>query len=352
MIIFLYGENTFLAKRKLKEFKNKFLNDIDPGGNNIFYLVGDTLSVDKLNEKIGSRSLLVKKRMIIIENIFQNKTKTIFKEITEYLKLKEKSLEDNIIIFIDSGVKSKAARGKIKKQTLMIDKSGKEKVMLKNPSLLFNFLSSQQFTQEFPALSNTEVSNWVKKEIENKKGSITFQASQLLSSLLGNNLWQINNEIDKLINYKLGSTPKLLEGGGKIEIDIKDVETLVKGSFDENIFALTDAISNKNIKLASKYLEEQYEAGLSDSYLINMFVRQFKILIQIRQALDSGLNSRKIMSELKLHPFIIQKGINQVRNFNLENLKNILNKLIKIDYSMKTGKGDPGTMLRLLILNI
>jgi len=127
---------------------------------------------------------------------------------------------------------------------------------------------------------------------------------------------------------------------------------LVRGNFDENIFALTDAISNKNNSLAAKLLEEQIEAGLADAYLINMIIRQFRILLQIRQALDSGQSSRQMISALRLHPFIVQKGINQVRRFDLDSLKNILSKLVEIDFKMKTGQADARTMLNLLIARI
>lgn len=352
MIFFLYGENTFLAKRKLKELKEKFLNDVDPGGNNLFYLDGINLDINKLNEKVGSRSLLVKKRMVIIEDIFLNKTLTIFKDLSDFLKSKEEKLDDTIIIFIDSSLKTKQVRTSKDKQILQIDKSGNEKKLLKNPLALFNYLDNQKFKQEFPAFSNTEAANWIKNEVEKNKALISYQAANLTVSLSGNDLWKIDNEIKKLINYKAGLEPKLLEGGKKINIDIKDVETLVRGNFDENIFALTDAISARNAKLALKQLEEQYEAGLNDSYIISMFLRQFKILLQIRESLDSGLNQRKIMSTLKLHPFVIQKGINQVRNFNVKKLKEIFSDIVAIDEKIKTGKGDAKTMLGLLIAKI
>jgi len=49
--------------------------------------------------------------------------------------------------------------------------------------------------------------------------------------------------------------PGLTEGG-VVDIDVSDVEELVKGKFDEDIFALTDAISARNKALAIKLLEE------------------------------------------------------------------------------------------------
>ena len=91
---------------------------------------------------------------------------------------------------------------------------------------------------------------------------------------------------------------------------------------------------------------------MSDSYLLSMIARQVKILISIRQALDSGLASREIGANLKLHPFVIQKGINQVRNFNLDTLKRMFAKLLEIDRDMKTGQGDAHTLLNMLLSKI
>ena len=159
-------------------------------------------------------------------------------------------------------------------------------------------------------------------------------------------------QINKLINYKASQKLHLGDDEKGTEINIEDVKGLVRGQFDENIFALTDAISARNKTQAAKLLEEQVEAGLTDSYLLTMIVRQFKILMQIRQALDSGLTSRKIITLLKLHPFIVQKGIGQARNFNLNTLKSIFSKLVEIDYLMKSGKADVKPALSLLIAKI
>ncbi len=331
MIIFLYGENDFLAKQKLKKLKTKFLKDVDPTGSSISIVEGGKTNLKEINEKVGAQSLLVRKRMVVIENIFLNKTKGFLKELVGYLKTKEQ--DENILIFIDKNVKT----GK-KNNTLLIDSSGREKVITKEAGSLFNFLVRQKFVQEFKIMSNFELANWVRKKFEGLEVKIDNQTVNVLVGLLGNDLWSINNEVEKLASYK-----DILE--------VQDVEEMVKGKFDENIFAMSDAISARNKALTMRLLEEQFKAGLAPTYLLSMIIRQFKILLQIRQALDLGQTSRKIISQLKLHPFIVQKGINQVRNFDLETLKKIYNELVKIDYEMKTGK-DLKVMLEILFNKI
>ena len=137
-----------------------------------------------------------------------------------------------------------------------------------------------------------------------------------------------------------------------VEIGDEDIKTLVQGNFSENIFSLTDAISAKNKPLAINLLDELIKSGLDGRYLLNMLIRQFRILLQIRQAIDNGLDKGQITKLLKLHPYVTQKGLEQARNFNLTILKNIFSQLIKIDYLSKSGQGDYLINLNMLVARV
>ncbi len=343
MIIFIYGENHFLASRKIKELREKFINDIDKSGNSLTILEGVDTDMKQINEGASTASLLSSKRMLIIKDIFVNKSKNILEEVRDYfekLEKLEKKDNDNIIVFQENSIKIG------KKGVVKIDKTGKEKALLKKEKELFSFLSKQKFVQEFKSFNNLEYASWVKAEVEKKGGSINSRAIQTLIALVGNDLWQLDSEINKLVSFKKGKNQEMEVVS---QIDVSDVENMVKGKFDEDIFALTDAISARNKKIILKILEEQYEAGLSDTYILTMIIRQVKILLQIRDALDQGQGSKQIITNLRLHPFIVQKGINQVRNFSIELLKRMLDKLLEIDYDMKTGRGEAKLLLDLML---
>lgn len=346
MIIFLYGEDSFRGRQKLDELKGKFMREIDPSGNNVNWIDGGTASADEIVSATGAGSLLSKKRMVIVSEIFTSKKADIFESVLAYFK-KQKN-NDNIIIFFDTSLKIKKTR--TKEEVCRIDSAGKESPLAKLPMQLFKFLSGQEYSQHFGALTNSETAAWVKKEFAKRGGEISNQALQVLLGMTGNGLWQLDNEINKLLNYKQSGKLKLDKVKTIIEAD--DIENLVRGNIDENIFALTDAISAKNKSLAAKLLEEQIEAGVSEGYLISMLTRQFRILLQIKQAIESGESQKKILSSLKLHPFIIQKGMAQARNFTLLNLKNFLGQVAEVDYMMKSGKSDAKTMLFMLIAKI
>lgn len=350
MIIFLYGQDNFRSRLKLNELKDKYLREVDKLGSGLKVINGAKASFADIAAAVSPSSLLSKKRLIIIEDIFINKDKLIFEKLSEYFKNKQS--DDNIIIVWESNIKTKkflpAPSGKNALVPLLLDSSGQAKPLLKKPAELFKFLSAQKYSYNFNLLSNIESANWVKKQTALRGGKISAKAAELLVGLVGSDGWQVNNELAKLLSYKTAG--KLTQSGSEIETE--DVKNLVRGNFSENIFALTDALSVKNKSLAVKLLDEQIEAGLSDGYLLNMFVRQFRILLQIKQALESGLSQRQIAGKLKLHPFVAQKGVEQARHFTLFILKNILSRLAKIDYEVKSGQGDYLTGLNMLIAGL
>ena len=322
MIIFLYGADSFRSKRLLGEMKKKFVTDVDPESHSLSVLDGQSTNLKEISDKINTGSLFVKKRLIVIENIFKNKNSKLFSELSEYLKKFENS-EEIVLIFWEENL------GKADKSLKLDSKK------------LFALLEKQKFVQEFIPLTSNQLLSFIKKEAELYNKKIEISAGMELINLTNNDLWQISREIKKLSYYV-----------GQEIITLGDVQKMVVGSYNEDIFALTDAISARNKSLTTKLLEEQYSAGLSDEYILTMLIRQFKILLQLREAINSGIAPTEMASKLKLHPYIVKKGLFQAKNFDSALLKNYINKLINLDFLNKNGLADIKTELSILIAEL
>ncbi len=68
-----------------------------------------------------------------------------------------------------------------------------------------------------------------------------------------------------------------------------------------------------------------------------MVTRQFRLLIQAREILDSGGSEDGVRSQLNLHPWVAQKVTAQARQFSLPALDGIYHQLLKIDVGGKSG---------------
>lgn len=330
MIIFLYGSDTYRSREKLKELRSKFLKDVDPGGSSLVELDGVKINMADFRKAVSSPSLFVRKRMIVVENIFLNKNKNLSDEVLNYFAHQDKkdgqTKNENIIIFWED-----------------IDEREKAK------NKLFNFLIKQKYAQNFKTFSNTEASSWIRTEAKKRGADLKSQVAFKLTALFGSDLWSLSNELNKLISFKQAHSSSLLDGG-VVSIDLEDVDRLSRGRADANIFAFIDALSNKNKSLSLELMENEIEAGAINTYLLYMIVRQFRILMQVKEMQINGDSSKKIMANLKLHPFVLKKTEGQAKRFDLEDLKNIFSKLVIVDRELKIGKTDFKTALSLLVM--
>lgn len=304
MIIFFYGQDSFRIKQKLIELKNKFKKTVDKGSFSLTEINGEKTNIAELSEKINSDSLFAQKKMIIIKNIFKNKDINIFNPLLTIVKNQTKNTK-TVLVFIDEE----------------IDKKLNEEV-----KKLFIFLKKQDYSQEFNLLTDNQLNNFAKAEFEKREQKISPTALRLLLTKTGNDLWRLNNEINKLSALAF-----------KREINEEDVEENVLGQFEEKIFILIDSFFNKNKDLAYKTLNEQLSAGLSPDYILNMLTRQIKILIEIKSA-QKNTSNEKLATALNLHPFVIKKSLNQVNQFNLIDIKKAFKYLVNLDYNNKQGK--------------
>lgn len=327
MIIFIYGADSYRSRQKLNELKNKFVNEVDPSASSLVVLDGKTTTLKEISEKINTGSLFVKKRMIVVEDIFDNKSDKVLGEVELFLKSRTESKntdEDNIIIFKDGDLENKNT--KLKKEA----------------KKLLTYLLKQKYVLESKSLSGSQLISFIKQEVEKLKRTIGSAAINTLITRTNSDLWRISSELHKL-------AMAISEGE---EINDKLVKENITGVFDENIFALTDAISARNKKLALRLLEEQYLAGLSEDYILVMLLRQFKILLRIKSAVLANLSATQIASELKIHPYVIKKSLSQINIFNLDDLRTNLNSLLAMDFANKTGQGELKADLSLFLARL
>jgi DNA polymerase-3 subunit delta len=326
MIFFFYGGDTWRSRKKLNELKEKFSKDVDPSGNSIVEVGGESSSLEMMRDAISPQSLFSRKMMVVIKDVFSNKKPAVFEGLSKIISERAIKINGNAIVFFESSSD--------------IDKKSKEK------KAFFELLLKEKYSQEFKEMAPADISAWITDEAAQRGGSISRETARELMSIVGNDTWALSNEIDKLISYK----KSLSTVNNSIAlINAEDLKT-ISGSYSvESIFALTDAIGTKNKGLALKIFEDQVASGSNELQILSMVIKHIKNIIQIKSALDADYSTRKITSQLKLHPFVAQKGILQARNFSIDQLKDLYSALIRSDFLAKSGKQNVKTSLSLVI---
>jgi DNA polymerase-3 subunit delta len=328
MIIFLYGPDTYRSKQKLNEIIGRY-KKIHKSGLNLKHFDFKKDSLEDFRDAFKSFKMFKEKKLMVLENVLLNS-----KIENDFLKfLKELSKSKEIILIYEEKVDEKKS--------------------------LFKHLKKENKSQKFELLEGNSLKNWVKKEFQKYSAQITSEALDLLLNFVGNDLWQMENEIKKLVAYK-GKPAFAKDTAGEGEIKSKDVELLVKPKIETDIFRTIDAIASKNKKEALSLVKEHLEKGDSPLYLLAMINFQFRNLLMIKDLVESQkffnqnpISLRfKLSKELGMHPYLVGKTLLQARRFRLEELKKIYQKIFQADLNIKTGKMEPGAALETLLIEI
>jgi DNA polymerase III delta subunit len=312
MYIFLYGTDSFRSAEKLSLLKNNFLEK-DSSGSGLSFLDYGESSTDsgQLKDLLSAQGLFSTKKLLVVKNAIGGQIPEKQKEILTLLKTNSPLTTDTetVLIFFEVGNPKKNGA-------------------------LYKFLFANAKKQEFTALEGLKLTNWALAYLKSISPTKTIdrRALELLTASTGSDLYLLSNEISKLANYKTdGET-----------ITLNDVQLLVKSRVDSTIFQAIEALTSGNKARSLTLLHEQIESGADIFYLLSMYTYHVRTLLKIGDCFWGGITYPAQIAQItKLHPYVIQKSLSQLRNLSPEKVKNILRSLALIDHQAKTGKVNP-----------
>lgn len=313
MIIFLYGQDAYRSHQKLKEIIERF-RKTSKTRLNLRYLDARKIDFQDFRDELQATSIFKEKKLIVLTNAFSSPS--FEKEVLGFLK-KRKELEDTILFYEEREVDRKKA--------------------------LFKFLEKKEKSQEFKFLEGQKLKDWIEREFEKYQVEIDSKIPEVLSSFIGNDLWQLSKEIEKLATYKIKKKEK---------VTLEDVNLLVKSKIETDIFGTIDAISSKDKKRALNLLHQHLKKGDSPLYLFSMIKFQIGNLLIVKDLVEKQMPFPYIISQSNLHPFVARKSYRLSQKFSLEHLKRIYRKIFKLELKIKTGKIDPVLALDILVTEI
>jgi DNA polymerase-3 subunit delta len=174
------------------------------------------------------------------------------------------------------------------------------------------------------------VAGWIQKRAATQGGEFTGRAAARLAELSAADASILDQEINKLLTYVGRSRP----------VEVQDVERLAVEIPEADIFALVDALGNRDGRSAAA-LYHRLLAVKDIQSIFPMIVRQFRLLLLCREILESGKSETDAAHLLELHPFVSRKLYAQARQFTLPVLEEVYHNLLAIDSAAKLGEIDP-----------
>lgn len=171
---------------------------------------------------------------------------------------------------------------------------------------------------------NIDRKDYIKKKTKGYK--ITYDTINYLLFLVGEDLDKLDNELDKLLLYKLEEK----------EITRTDIDLIVVKKVDDNIFDLIDAIIKKNKKRSLSIYNEMVSYGEETFKIMISLANQIRLIYQVKVL--RNLNDSEIQSILNLkNPRQVFAIRQKISGYNKEQLVDYLYKLSVMDEKLKLG---------------
>ncbi len=176
---------------------------------------------------------------------------------------------------------------------------------------------------------------WVGEQFKLHGASAEPEACRALIELVGDDLYELATEVDKLAVWAAGD-----------RVTLADVETLVAARAEATSFALTDAWGERDLAsalvAAEAMLERSADPRSRTVPRIVGILTSHVARVRTCQALEAeGLSAKDAAGRMKQHPFYVQKLFAQARNFSPDELRHATVSLAALDHALKGGSRLP-----------
>ncbi|MFC1974455.1 DNA polymerase III subunit delta [Chloroflexota bacterium] len=329
MIYILSGPDNFSIAQSLEEIK-RGIGEQSILATNTTTLDGQHMTLDQLKTVCETVPFLAERRLVIIEGLLERfeprgrprrpkKTKRVNSQQDEYKSLAEciSQIPDSTILVLTEG-----------------------RIGSNNP--LFKELSGKAELRSFPLLKEAKLRQWIQRHVADEGGSISSQAVDLLTRLVGSNLWVMASEINKLVLFALSR-----------RIEEEDVNMVVSYAQQANVFAMVDAVVDFKAGVAEQLLQQLLQRGAAPAYLLVMLSRQVRRIVRVKELINQGRPKIEIQNKLGLTAeFAWHKTLEQADRYPWPRLKEVYRWLLEADLSIKTGKYDGELALNILIAEL
>ena len=316
-VFLFYGNQNLLIDEQVFEVTNKILlcdtHDLGFHRFNIEEILKGSENEGQFSEliqSIESLPFLEESRVLRLDNIEKIKAPR-----SQSDKRKETRLFHAIINFLNSP---------LEKTFLVLCSEVTRETDFSKP--LLNACKKSGKVRKFVAYDDDQPIEWTRQRARSKGLQIPENVAIELIQLVGNNLNDLDHELEKL---------RLLYEADSV-VETNQIRKFVKGHKHYSIYALSESISKKELLQSLEFLETHLKENPRDGVkLFGVLTSQVRRLLVVKYFLSERLSETEIFSKLRIHPFLGRQLLRNTKGFTLTELENIQAHLAEIDLSIK-----------------
>ncbi len=306
-----YGDNEFQKDKAIEELKNSLLGKGNIELNyRIFYEDEISNNVSPVFDFINSFPFMADKKIAVIKNADKLSNDLLNK----FLDYVQNPSDFVCIVFL----------------------AEKPDFRIK----LFKYIKDSGSAIQFRQLNEVETIAWIRRTAKQMGIGIDQDACVYLFLTVGNNLYELYSELQKLFSYY----------GKKDKISVEEVSLVVSPSRDYSIFDLIDNVSFKRLPESLRSLNSYLEREGKEKALpvLSMLIRQLTLLQKTKLILKTG-NKRKLQKVLQPYSFLINKLTQQAYLWTEEEIEKAFKLFSEADFMIKSGRSPLLVLERLIV---
>ena len=302
-VYFFYGEEDYNIEREIDTLKQ----GLDKNFLDMSYKVYDHPKFVDLISILRSQPLMFGKMLVVIKSVNYFSKTFEDKEIKEIASALENNNENLDVVFVAE-----------------LPRDGRKK--LDSRKKFFKLLSKFN-AKNFPLIPSyktAELEGWVKKQASGQKLKMTQPAITTLVNQVGNNLRQLDRELDKLqlVAYPDNIvTPEMIK------------ENCIS---NEDLFVMTDYLlageKDKALQEYRKITQKKHYLELFGA--LHTIVRRWIIY----KAKSSKMSATELSRLTGTHEYVIKLTLQKLKNTTLKDLVKLKNNLTEAEFRIKSGK--------------
>ena len=301
-VYFFYGEEDFNIEKEIEKLKG----NLDKNFLEMSYKVYDNPKFADLISILRTQPMMFGKMLIVIKCLDYFSKTFEDKEIKEITKALEDNNENLDIVF-----SAQLPRDEGKK--------------LDSRKKFFKLLSKYN-AKEFatiPTYKTNELEAWIKKQAQSKKLKMTQEALTAIINQIGNNLRQIDKELDKL---QLAAYPDNVVNADMVR------ENCIS---NEDLFVFSDYLmageKDKALREYRKLLDKKYCLEIVST--LQTMIRRWIVL----KAKSSELSPFELAKMTNQHEYVVKLTLQKLRKTNLKDLVKLKENITNAEYKIKAG---------------
>lgn len=294
-IYFLFGDEPYLLNQCVDRFKYAVLDENTFDFNYSLFYSNDA-DITTVKDTVETLPVFTSHRLIILKNAHELKDS----ELIQLEPILENPVDSSVFV-------------------IFAEKVDKRKKAIK-------ILLDKAVCVEFKKPYDNQVPQWISHLAQNLGMKITTDAIHRLHRLVGNNLSELDNQLQKIQQFL----------GVKTAIELADVNAVVSFSREENIFDFTRAIGQKDRVKALEQLVSLLDQGQNEVGIVHLLSRHIRMLLTVRSGMDQGLGGAKLASLAQVPSYFIESYCDQARLWPIRKLEDALVVLHETDKALKS----------------